>query len=74
MQMTTSYSMSFKPNGNANSEKTVKKMENCAMEVREGLIENKMMNNNGKTLISLIGTPQQVKKVQIRQQPNIWIK
>ncbi len=30
-----------------------------------GLVENKLMNNDGKTLISLIGTPLQLKKVQI---------
>ncbi len=42
----------------------LKKMENCAMEVHDWLVENKLMNNNGKTLISLIGTPQQLKKVQ----------
>ncbi len=43
----------------------LKKMDNCAMEVHEWSIENKHMNNDGKTLISLIGTPQQLKKVQI---------
>ncbi len=57
--------MSFKPDERGNSEKTVKKMENCAMEVRDWLVENKLMNNDGKTLISIIGTPQQLKKVQI---------
>ncbi len=40
-------------------------MENCAMEVRDWLVENKLIHNDGKTLISLIGTPQQLKKVQI---------
>ncbi len=43
----------------------LKKIENCAMEVHKWLIENKLMNNDGKTLISLIGTLQQLKKVQI---------
>ncbi len=57
--------MSFKPDEKGTSEKIVKKMENCAMEVRDWLVENKLMNNDGKTLISLIGTPQQLKKVQI---------
>ncbi len=57
--------MSFKPDKKRNSEKTVKKLENCAMEVRDWLVENKLMNNDGKTLISLIGTPQQLTKVQI---------
>ncbi len=57
--------MSFKPDEKGNSEKTVKKMENCAMEVRDWLVENKLMNNDDKTLISLIGTPQQLKKIQI---------
>ncbi len=50
------YYMSFKPDEKGNSEKTVKKMENCAMEVHDWLVENKLMNNDGKTLISLIGT------------------
>ncbi len=35
------------------------------MEACEWLVGNKLMHNEGKTLISLFGTPQQLKKVQI---------
>ncbi len=45
------YYMSFKPDEKGNSEKTVKKMENCAMEVHEWLIENKLIKSDGNTAI-----------------------
>ena len=52
----------FKP---ANSIDAVSKMEACVKDIKMWMIKNKLMFNDDKTEGLIIGTPQQLKKVNI---------
>ena len=43
----------------------MKKMEKCIMEIREFLHENMLCNNSEKTELLIIGTPSNLKKLQL---------
>jgi hypothetical protein len=57
--------LSFKPTLLNNQKNAVKKMEKCIMEIREFLHENMLCNNSEKTELLIIGTPSNLKKLQL---------
>ena len=56
--------LSFKPNLNTQV-KAKQKMEKCIADIREFLNVNKLCNNSEKTELLIIGTPHQLKKLDI---------
>ena len=55
---------SFKPNGNASQEDAVRVMEHCIKKIRHCLIHDRLLLNDYKTEFIIIGTRQQLGKLQ----------
>ena len=56
--------LSFKPNGNASQEDAVRVMERCIEKIRHCLIHGRLLLNDDKTAFIIIGTRQQLGKLQ----------
>ena len=57
--------VSFRPDGGANSESTLTALEECISDVRAWLVSHKLMFKDSKTEFLVIGTPQQLCKIDI---------
>jgi hypothetical protein len=56
--------LSFKPNADTSQQDAVRAMENCVEKIRCWMIHDKLLMNDGKTEFMLIGTRQQLSKLQ----------
>ena len=56
--------LSFKPNAGTSQQEAVRAMENCVEKIRCWMIHDKLLMNDGKTEFMLIGTRQQLSKLQ----------
>ncbi len=57
--------VSFRPDCDENSESTLAALEDCISDVRAWLLSHKLMFNDSKTEFLVIGTPQQLLKINI---------
>ena len=56
--------ISFKPNPSISQTEAVKKMENCISDIKQFLLQNKLCCNSEKTELLIIGSKEQLKKLQ----------
>ena len=57
--------VSFRPDSHVNQQSTLSALEDCISEVRAWLLSHKLMFKDSKTEFLVIGTPQQLSKVEI---------
>ena len=57
--------VSFRPDSHVNQENTLSALEDCISDVRAWLLSHKLMFKDSKTEFLVIGTPQQLSKVEI---------
>ena len=57
--------MSFRPDGSSGSERAIAAMSDCIRDLRAWMISDKLMVNDEKAEVLLMGTCQQVHKVKI---------
>ena len=57
--------VSFRPDSHVNQENTLSALEDCIFDVRAWLLSHKLMFKDSKTEFLVIGTPQQLSKVEI---------
>ena len=57
--------VSFRPDSHVNQQSTLFALEDCISEVRAWLLPHKLMFEDPKTEFLVIGTPQQLSKVEI---------
>ena len=69
MLMTHSFIFSFKPGNGACEEESIAAMETCIKAVRTWMTKDKLKLNDSKTEFLIIGTRQQLKKVNIVSLP-----
>ena len=57
--------MSFRPNATSGSDEVISAMMTCIANTRDWIISDKLMLNDSKTEILLVGTRQQLCKVDL---------
>ena len=57
--------VSFRPDESCSSERAIASMSNCIRDLRAWMASDKRMVNDGKTEVLLVGTRQQLRKVEI---------
>ena len=58
--------LSFKPAATSSQADAIASMEACIKDIRARMYRNKLMLNSGKTEVMIIGTRQQLAKVELR--------